>query len=206
MSQNILNKEWEAAVDAGTLPKIEPEVEALNPPPPRQTSKAPRARDAAPPGTPTIRLPKKINSATPSISRPTTLTPAPQPPTISQYQPPSQHNIVPHSVPISQPTPVSVSALQPLPATRSPVPPVPTPVEQEDDAAAGLVRDKQGDELVSQLESTLPRCPGPGPEGWMELSGDDDPVEKYRSILNELRELKDSGYVVFSFKKLLLML
>lgn len=165
-----------------------------NPPAPRQTSKAPRAHNVAPPGTPTIRLPKKINSSTPSASRPATLTPAPQPPIIPQYQPPPQHNLVPQvPVPISQPTPASVSTPQSLPVSRSPVPPVPTPVDQDDDTAAGLVRDKQGDELVSQLESTLPRCPGPGPEGWMELSGDSDPAEKYGLILNELRELKDSG-------------
>lgn len=69
----------------------------------------------------------------------------------------------------------------------------PAPADAEEDTALGLIRDKQGDELVAQLEATFPRCPSPGPEGWMELPEGVDAWEKYSSIIQALKDFKDTG-------------
>ncbi|KAG9122092.1 hypothetical protein FRC07_001670 [Ceratobasidium sp. 392] len=202
--QGILKKEWAAAVTAGTLPKIEeeidqPEVPAPAPAPvPTPARQSSRSRVIAPPSTPAIRLPKKGSTLTPSVSRNATLTPAPQRVATPQYQQPIQPAPVPQQVPV----PVAPRPIQPIMAPIAPVPvpvpvpvpaPVPAPVEADEDGTAGLVRDKQGDELVQQLEATFPKCPALSAEGWMESPEGVDPVEKYMAILNEIREYKDSG-------------
>ncbi|KAG8697002.1 hypothetical protein FRC09_008125, partial [Ceratobasidium sp. 395] len=122
----------------------------------------------------------------------------------------------PNLVPIAPAISTTLRPIQPIiaPVARTPVPvpapvpalvpaqaqvqvqaatPVPVPVEADEDGTAGLVRDKQGDELVQQLEATFPKCPGPSEEGWMQLPEGVDPVERYTAILSEIREFKDSG-------------
>lgn len=195
--QGVLNKEWEAAVSAGTLPKIESEAEPPSDSAPRQPSRASRTRDVAPPATPTIRLPKKTTTSTPSVSRNATLTPAPQHPAALQHQPTPHQLHTPQQLPIAQPTPVPAAIPHPAQPHMSAVPPAPAPapvsVDVEEDPAAGLVRDKQGDELVSQLEAAFPQYPGPGSEGWMDLPQGTDPWEKYSAVLEELKGFKDAG-------------
>jgi hypothetical protein len=202
MCQGIIKREWEASVAAGTLPQIEPEVaqpEAPNSSTTRQSSRAPRTRDVAPPLTPSIRLPKKATTSTPSVSRTATLTPAPQQVAAPQNQPVLQHTPAPQQLLAPQPIPAVMLAQRPLQPHVPPVQPVPAPapapapVEVEEDTTAGLVRDKQSDELVQQLEAAFPRYPGPGAEGWMVLPENVDVTEKYLAILNEIREFKDAG-------------
>ncbi|KAG8759401.1 hypothetical protein FRC12_009764 [Ceratobasidium sp. 428] len=192
----------------------------VEPPARQSTSRSSRTRDIAPPPpTPAagIRLAKKGASSTPSVSRNATLTPAPQRIATPQYQQTvSQQAIAPQPnlVPIAPAISTALRPIQPIiaPVARTPVPvpapapvpvpvqaqvqavvPVPAPVEPDEDGTAGLVRDKQGDELVQQLEATFPKCPGPGEEGWMQLLEGVDPAERYTAILNEIREFKDSG-------------
>ncbi|KAG8741770.1 hypothetical protein FRC10_002437 [Ceratobasidium sp. 414] len=201
--QGTFKKEWTAAVAAGTLPKIEDEIdkpEAPSNPTARQPSRSSRTRDVAPPLTPSIRLPKKVAPATPIISRNATLTPAPQRVGTPQHQQPAPAP-APQQVLAPQPVPAAIAAPRPIQPIVSPTAstPVPAPAataapgEVDEDGTAGLVRDKQGDELVQQLEATFPRCPGPGVGGWMEFSEAVDPAEKYMAVLNEIREFKDSG-------------
>ncbi|KAG8711770.1 hypothetical protein FRC11_001885 [Ceratobasidium sp. 423] len=197
--QGVLSREWDASVAAGALPKIESETETPGETPRQQLSRASRIRDVAPPATPVIRIPKKAGSSTASVSRTTTLTPAPQRTATPQQQPAPQLQTS-QQLPVTHPTPVPVTVQQPLaPAVPAPVPvpptvPAPAHAEPEEDpAAAGLVRDKQGDELVSQLEATLPRWPGPGPEGWMELPQSTDLTEHCSLILKKLKEFKDAS-------------
>ncbi|CAE6511849.1 unnamed protein product [Rhizoctonia solani] len=197
--QGVLSKEWEVSVVAGTLPKIESEVETTGEAPRQQPSRASRTRDVAPPATPVIRIPKKAGSSIASVSRTTTLTPAPQRTATPQQQSTPQLQTS-QQLPVTYPTPVPVAVQQPLaPSVSAPLPvpptvPAPAPVEPEEDpVAAGLVRDKQGDELVSQLEATFPRWPGPGQEGWMELPQSADLVDYCSSILTKLKEFKDAS-------------
>ncbi|CAE6447423.1 unnamed protein product [Rhizoctonia solani] len=201
--QGVLSKEWDASVAAGTLPKIESEIETPNEPPRQQPSRASRTRDVAPPATPVIRIPKKAGSSTISASRPTTMTPVPQRTATPQHQStpqlqnaqqlPAVHP-VPTPAATQQPLAPAVPASAPAPVPVPPTVPAPAPPEPEEDlAAAGLVRDKQGDELVSQLEATFPRWPGPGPDGWMELPQSTDPWEHCSSILKKLKDFKDAS-------------
>ncbi|QRW05872.1 bromodomain associated protein [Ceratobasidium sp. AG-Ba] len=202
--QGILKREWNAAVEAGTLPKIEEEIdpplsEAPSSANSRQPPRPARTRDVATPATPSIRLPKKAATSTPSASRPATATPAPQShtpapqpviPVQAAIQAPRPIQPIVSTVPLA---PVPIPTLVPVP-TPAPIPvPAPVPVEPDEDGTDGLVRDKQGDEIVQQLEATFPRCPPPGPEGWLELAADVDPMESCMSILNQIREFKDSG-------------
>ncbi|KAJ1310676.1 hypothetical protein OPQ81_009203 [Rhizoctonia solani] len=203
--QGVLTKEWEASVAAGTLPKIESEIDTTSEQPRQQPSRASRTRDVAPPATPVIRIPKKAGSSSTSVSRTTTITAAPRRTATPQQQPTPQPQAA-QQMPVVQPTPVPATTQQSLPLavptpTQAPAPvpvpptvPGPSPTEPEEDpVAAGLVRDKQGDELVSQLEATFPRWPGPGPDGWMELPQSTDLVEYCSSILKKLKDFKDSS-------------
>ncbi|KAF8761770.1 Bromo adjacent homology domain [Rhizoctonia solani] len=168
--QGVLSKEWETSVTAGMLPKIEAEAESSNEPQRQQPSRASRTRDIAPPRTVT-----------------------PQQQSTPQPQPAQQ-------LPVAQPTPVAtVIKKPPVPIVPVVVPvppnvPVPASVEpEEDSAAAGLVRDKKGDELVSQLEASFPGWPGPGLGGWMELPQSIDLWEHCSSILQKLKSFKDTS-------------
>ncbi|CAE7112847.1 unnamed protein product [Rhizoctonia solani] len=194
--QGVLNKEWEASVAAGALPKIESEGETTTELPRQQPSRATRTRDVAPPATPVIRIPKKAGSSR------TTMTPVPQGTTTPQYQPAPQSQTT--QQPVALPAPVLVTTQQPLaPLVPAPVPivvPVPPTVPpaalvepEEELVTTGLVRDKQGDELVSQLEATFPRWPGPGPNGWAEPPQSTDLGEYCSSILKDLKDFKDVG-------------
>ncbi|KAG9097320.1 hypothetical protein FRC06_007668, partial [Ceratobasidium sp. 370] len=113
--QGILKKEWGASVAAGTLPKIEDEVdqpEAPSNPTARQPPRSSRTRDVvAPPPTPSIRLPKKAATSTPSVSRNTTATPAPQRVATPQRQQPAP---VPQQVLAPQPVPIATPAPRPI--------------------------------------------------------------------------------------------
>ncbi|KAG8709485.1 hypothetical protein FRC09_000641 [Ceratobasidium sp. 395] len=198
----------------------EKEQPVVEPPARQSTSRSSRTRDIAPPPpTPAagIRLAKKGASSTPSVSRNATLTPAPQRIATPQYQQTVPQQAIapqPNLVPIAPAISTALRPIQPIiaPVARTPVPvpapapvpvqaqvqvqaatPVPVPAEADEDGTAGLVRDKQGDELVQQLEATFPKCPGPSEEGWMQLPEGVDPVEKYTAILSEIKEFKDSG-------------
>ncbi|KAG8766946.1 hypothetical protein FRC12_006556 [Ceratobasidium sp. 428] len=198
----------------------EKEQPVVEPPARQSNSRSSRTRDIVPPPpTPAagIRLAKKGASSTPSVSRNATLTPAPQRIATPQYQQTVPQQAIapqPNLVPIAPAISTALRPIQPIiaPVARTPVPvpapipvpvqaqvqvqaavPVPAPVEPDEDGTAGLVRDKQGDELVQQLEATFPKCPGPSEAGWMQLPEGVDPVERYTAILSEIREFKDSG-------------
>ncbi|CAE6491160.1 unnamed protein product [Rhizoctonia solani] len=197
--QGVLSKEWETSVTAGMLPKIEAEAESSNEPQRQQPSRASRTRDIAPPVTPVIRIPKKAGAPMASTSRNTTITPVPQRTVTPQQQSTPQPQPA-QQLPVAQPTPVAtVIKKPPVPIVPVVVPvppnvPVPASVEpEEDSAAAGLVRDKKGDELVSQLEASFPGWPGPGLGGWMELPQSIDLGEHCSSILQKLKSFKDTS-------------
>ncbi|EUC65720.1 bromodomain domain protein [Rhizoctonia solani AG-3 Rhs1AP] len=203
--QGVLSKEWETSVAAGALPKIDSEIETTSEAPRPQPSRASRTRDVAvaPPVTPIIRLPKKAGPSAAGVSRTATMTPVPQRTATPQHQSTPQLQTA-QQLPATHPAPVPATTQPPLaPAVPAPTPatvpvpptvPAPAPAEPEEDlAAAGLVRDKQADEIVSQLEATFPRWPGPGPDGWMELSPSTDLGEHCASILKMLKEFKDAG-------------
>ncbi|KAF8756493.1 Bromo adjacent homology domain [Rhizoctonia solani] len=179
--QGVLSKEWETSVTAGMLPKIEAEAESSNEPQRQQPSRAS-------PGVPMA-----------STSRNTTITPVPQRTVTPQQQSTPQPQPA-QQLPVAQPTPVAtVIKKPPVPIVPVVVPvppnvPVPASVEpEEDSAAAGLVRDKKGDELVSQLEASFPGWPGPGLGGWMELPQSIDLWEHCSSILQKLKSFKDTS-------------
>ncbi|CAE6336834.1 chromatin structure-remodeling complex subunit RSC1/2 [Rhizoctonia solani AG-1 IB] len=193
--QGVLSKEWEASATAGILPEIEPEAETSNGPPRQQPSRASRTRDVAPPVTPVIRIPKKASTSVANTSRNTTTTPAPQRTATPQQQLTPQPQPI-QQLPVVQPAPTVAAPQQTsVPIVPVPIPPIvpaSAPVEPEEDSvAAGLVRDKKGDELVSQLEATFPRWPGPGPDGWMELHQSTDLWEHCSSVLQTLKNFKD---------------
>ncbi|ELU38111.1 Bromodomain-containing protein [Rhizoctonia solani AG-1 IA] len=197
--QGVLSKEWETSVTAGMLPKIEAEAESSNEPQRQQPSRASRTRDIAPPATPVIRIPKKAGVPMASTSRNTTITPVPQRTVTPQQQSTPQPQPA-QQLPVAQPTPVAtVIKKPPVPIVPVVVPvppnvPVPASVEPEEDSvAAGLVRDKKGDELVSQLEASFPGWPGPGLGGWMELPQSIDLWEHCSSILQKLKSFKDTS-------------